>query len=116
MKKGLWLSLLGIVLLLTGLVLELHGGPSKADGQLVQACQNEMKRREAGPDMIARCSDTAFATMTTATNAESAARSISAANNQEVGSNMTAMFLIGFGITLTFAGILFYRRTIDSEA
>lgn len=60
--------------------------------------------------MIAQCDETAFATAMTATDADAAARSISAANNSEIGGNAAAMFLIGLGLVLVIGGIVLQRK------
>jgi hypothetical protein len=109
-NKPIMLIAAGLLLLGIGAIMQLRGGAPQADAALVARCQAEMKTRGADADMIARCIDTAFATAMTATDANAAARSISAANNSEIGSNALAMFLIGLGLVLTVAGGLLYRK------
>lgn len=109
-NKPIMLIIAGLLLLGVGAIMQLRGGAPQADATLVARCQAEMKTRSADADMIARCTDTAFATAMTATDADAAARSISAANNNEIGSNALAMFLIGLGFVMTMAGGLLYRK------
>jgi hypothetical protein len=109
-NKPLLLIALGLLLLVIGAGMQLTGGAPQADAALLQRCQAEMSGRGADADMISRCSDTAFATAMTATDANAAARSISAANNSEIGGNALAMFLIGFGLVLTVGGIVVRQK------
>lgn len=109
-NKALILIVIGLLLLGTGIFMKIGGGAPQADAALVARCQAEMKSRGADADMSARCTDTAFATAMTATDVNAAVRSISAANNSEVGSNGLAMFLIGLGGVLAVAGGLLYRK------
>jgi hypothetical protein len=115
-KPSLLLLTLGVISLLIGGVMALRGGPPAADAQLAQACRTEMARRNADASMIQQCDEAAFATAMTATDANDAARSISAANNSEVGSNALAMFLIGVGVALLVAGILLRRKEAGVRA
>lgn len=109
-KNPVILIAIGLVLLAIGGFMQFTaGGPPRADAALVQACETEMQSRGGDADMIARCQETAFASAMTATDAESAARAISAANNSEVGGGMLAMFLIGIGLALTIGGIVIHR-------
>ena len=99
---------LGLVLLVAGGLMSLTGGPPKADAAMASQCRERMK--EQGPDLLAKCDEKAFATAMTATDANSAAQAISAANNSEVGSNGLAMFLLGLGGVLAVAGIYMLRK------
>jgi hypothetical protein len=110
MKNPAILIMLGLLLLATGAVMQLTGGAPRADAALVQRCQAEMKSRGADAAMADRCSETAFATAMTATDANAAAQSISAANNAEIGGNAVAMFLIGFGLILTLGGLVVRQK------
>lgn len=108
-KKPLYLIIAGLVLLAAGALLSFTGGPPKADAALVDACRTEMKSR--GDDaMIERCSETAFASAITATDAQSAATAISAANRSEIGGNAMAMFLIGLGLALAIGGFVLRQK------
>lgn len=111
MKKNTIVILaLGLLLLATGAFLELTGGPPKADAAQAQQCRAKMK--DNGADMVARCDEAAFASSVTATDAASAARAISAANNSEIGGNALAMFLIGIGLALVLGGVLLRRKPV----
>jgi hypothetical protein len=46
----------------------------------------------------------------TATDANAAARAISASNNSEIGGNALGMFLLGLGLVLTVVGALGWRK------
>ena len=109
-KNPIVLIVLGLLLLAIGGFMQFAGGAPRADAALVQRCQSEMKSRGAGADMVAQCSETAFATAVTATDADTAARSIAAANTSEIGSNALAMFLIGLGLVLTLGGVALKRK------
>lgn len=112
MKKNPFaLIILGLLLLAGGIFMQFTGGAPKADSALAQRCRDEMKGRGADASMADRCSETAFATAMTATDAAAAARGISAANNSEVGNNALAMFLIGLGLVLTIAGVVLRNKT-----
>ena len=100
---------LGLLLLAAGAFLQVTGGPPRADAALAQQCRDKMTGD--GTDMLVRCDDVAFASSVTATDAASAARAISAANNHEIGGNMLAMFLIGIGLALVLGGVLLRRKT-----
>ena len=89
--------------------MQFTGGPPAADPDLRQACEASMAERGADADLIAQCREVAFATATTATDAASAARSISMANNGEVGGNALSMFLIGLGLALVVGGVVVRR-------
>lgn len=109
-KNPLLLVILGLILLGVGSVVQFTGGPPRADAALVLRCQEEMKARGADASMAKQCSETAFATAMTATDAQSAARAISAANTSEIGSNGLSMFLIGIGLALTIGGVVLQRK------
>ena len=93
-----------------GAVMQFTGGPPRADAALVLRCQEEMKTRGADASMAKQCSETAFATAMTATDAHSAARAISAVNTAEIGSNGLAMALIGIGLALTIGGVVLRQK------
>jgi hypothetical protein len=107
-KNPVILFVLGLVLLIAGGLMSLTGGAPKADAAMASQCRERMK--EQGPDLSAKCDEKAFATAMTATDANSAAQAISAANNSEVGSNSLAMFLLGLGGVLAVAGIYMLRK------
>jgi len=109
-KNPLLLIILGLVLLGVGAVMQLTGGPPRADAALVLRCQEEMRTRGADASMAKQCSETAFATAATATDAQSAARAISAANTSEIRSNGLAMALIGIGLALTIGGVVLRQK------
>lgn len=109
-KNPVALIIIGLLLLAGGMFMQFNGGAPKADSALAQWCRDEMKGRGADASMADRCSETAFATAMTATDAQSAARGISAANNREVGGNALAMFLIGLGLVLTIGGVVLRGR------
>ena len=108
-KNPLILIALGVVLIAVGGWMHFTGGAPTADPGLRQACEASMAERGADADLIAQCKQVAFATATTATDAESAARSISAANNSEVGGGAVSMFLMGAGLALVVGGIVIRR-------
>ncbi len=109
-KNPLLLTILGLVLLGVGAVMQFTGGAPRADAALVLRCQEEMKARGADASMAKQCSETAFATAVTATDAQSAAQAISAANTSEIGSNGLAMFLIGIGLVFTIGGVVLRQK------
>lgn len=108
-KNPLILIALGVVLIAIGGLIHFTGGPPAADPGLRQACEASMAERGADAGLIAQCRQVAFATATTATDAESAARSISAANNGEIGGSALSMFLIGLGLALVVGGVVIRR-------
>lgn len=108
-KNPLILIALGVVLIAVGGWMHFTGGAPTADPGLRQACEASMAERGADADLTAQCKQVAFATATTATDAESAARSISAANNSEVGGGAVSMFLMGAGLALVVGGIVIRR-------
>lgn len=103
------LIVIGVIFLAIGGFLQFTGGPPKADAALTQACRSEMTDRGADAELIAKCDETAFASAMTATDAEAAARSISAANNAEVGGNAMSMFLLGLGLVLVIGRFVVRR-------
>ena len=109
-KSPLVLIVLGAILIAVGAWMNFSGGPPAADPALRQACEASMAERGGDADLVAQCSQVAFATATTATDAESAARAISAANNAEVGGGALAMFLLGLGIAIFAGGIVLRLR------
>lgn len=98
------LLIIGIVLLLVGGFLSFGRSAPSADPVLAAQCRERLK--DVGTEMQARCDEAAVAAAMTATDANQAAASISAANNQEVGGNGLGMFLAGLGLVLTLAGVL----------
>jgi hypothetical protein len=108
--KPLMFIVLGLLLLGAGALMQFTGGPPAADAALAQHCREKLAGQGAGPSMVAQCDQSAFAIAMTATDAESAARSISAANRSEVGGNAVAMFLIGLGLVLAIGGIVLQRK------
>lgn len=72
--------------------------------------QKEMKTRGADASMATQCRETAFAAAMTATDAQSAARAISAANTSEIGSNGLSMLLIGIGLVVTIGGVVLRQK------
>ncbi len=109
-KNPLLLIILGLVLLGVGAVMQYAGGPPRADAALVLRCREEMKTRRVDASMEKQCSETAFATAMTATDAQSAARAISVANISEIGSNGLSMALIGIGLALTIGGVVLRQK------
>ena len=107
-KNPILVIVLGLVLLVAGVVLQATGGPPKADAAQAQQCRDKMK--DSGADMVARCDQAAFAAQMTATDADSAARAISAANSAEIGGNALAMGLIGLGLAVLVGGIVLSRQ------
>jgi hypothetical protein len=102
------LLILGVVLFAAGGLMNLTGGPPKADPVHAAQCRERMK--DQGSEMLAKCDEQAFATAMTATDANAAAQAISAANNSEIASNSLSMFLLGLGGVLTVAGIFMLRK------
>ncbi len=110
MKKNPFVLIaLGVVLIAVGGFMHFTGGPPTANPGLRQACEASMAERGADADLIAQCKQVAFATATTATDAESAAGSISAANNSEIGGGALSMFLMGAGLALVVGGVVIRR-------
>lgn len=107
-KNPLVLLAVGIVLLIAGAFLSFGSAPPQADAAAVAQCQERMK--DQGAEMIGRCNEAAFATAMTATDANAAARAISASNNSEIGGNAFGMFLLGLGLVLTVVGGLAWRK------
>ena len=107
-NNPLLLLVIGVVLLAIGGFLSLGSGPPKADAAIVAQCQERL--RDQGAQMLARCQEQAFATAMTATDANEAARTISAANNQEIGGNALGMFFIGLGLVFAIFGAVAWRR------
>jgi hypothetical protein len=107
-RNSLLIIILGLVLLAAGAFLQVTGGPPEADPAQAQECRDRMK--DNGADMIARCDEAAFAAQMTATDVDSAARAISAANSSEIGGNALAMGLIGLGLALLVGGVVLSRQ------
>lgn len=108
-KNPLILIALGVLMLVAGAVMKFTGGPPGADAATIARCEERLK--DQGAEMLRRCQERAFATAMTATDADAAARAISGANSDEIGSSALAMFLIGLGIVATAAGVLAARRS-----
>lgn len=104
------LVIAGVILLALGLVLKFTGGAPGVDPAARQQCEQTMTANGAGQDLINRCGEATFPIATTATDAESAARGISAANSSEIGGSTLSMFLIGLGLALATGGFLDSRR------
>lgn len=113
-KNSIILIALGALLLAIGAVMSLTGGPPAADAALAQSCEQKMTAQGADAGLVAQCKETAFATAMTATDADVAARAISAANNGEIGGGMIAMFLIGVGLALVAGGIVVGLKKKDT--
>jgi hypothetical protein len=109
-KNPVLLIVVGVVLLVAGGLIHLTSGPPKADAATTLQCRQKMTAAGAEATTIAQCDQRAFANQMTATDATAAAQAISAANNAEIGSNSLAMFLIGFGLVLTLAGVVLRTR------
>lgn len=102
------LLIIGLVLLAVGAFLSFGSGPPAADPARAARCRDRMQ--DAGAEMAARCDEAAFATAMTATDADQAAASISASNNQEIGGHTLGMFLLGLGLVFTVAGGIAMRK------
>lgn len=107
-KNPLVLLGIGLVLLIAGAFLSFGASAPSADAATVAKCQERMKDQSA--EMLGRCKESAFATAMTATDANAAARAISASNSSEVGGNALGMFLLGLGLVLLVAGGLAWRQ------
>lgn len=111
-KKPVLLLIVGLLMLVAGGYVKLTGGPPAADAALSEACRQTVAGRGGDNGLMARCDEASFASAMTATDAQSAAANISAVNQSELVDNMLAMFLIGLGLVLAFAGTAgaFQRR------
>jgi len=109
-KNPLVLIVLGAILLAVAGWMTLSIGPTAADPTLRQACEASMAERGGDAELKAQCSQVAFATAATATDAQSAAREISAANNSEIGGGAVSMFLLGLGLALLIGGVTLRLR------
>ncbi|WP_116090813.1 hypothetical protein [Sphingomonas crusticola] len=107
-KSPLLLLVIGLLLLAVGGVLTMGSVSAEADPAIVARCEARMQ--DQGAEMIAHCKEKAFATGMTATDANEAARTISAANNSEVGRGGLGMFLIGLGAVLAIVGVIAWRQ------
>lgn len=107
-KNPLVLLVVGVILVIAGAFLTFGNSAPRADADTVAKCQERMK--DQGTDMRERCNESAFATAMTATDANAAARAISASNNSEIGGNALGMFLLGLGLVLTAAGAFAWRK------
>ena len=113
-NSPLLLLLVGALLLAIGGYISLGKGTAKADPAIVAQCQDRL--RDQGAEMAGRCQEQAFATAMTATDANEAARTISAANNNEIGGNELGMFLIGIGLVLAIYGAISWRQRGSERA
>lgn len=104
------LLILGIVLLALGGYMSFARSIPPSDPVQAAACRERMK--DAGAEMLSRCSEAAFATAMTATDADQAAAAISASNNKEIGGNAIGMFMLGLGLVMTLAGIVALRKQV----
>ena len=104
-KNPMLLIAIGLVCLVIGVVMKTTGGPAGADPALAAQCRQNLTERGGDADLIAQCELEAFAIAMTASDADAAARGISAANQGEVGGSMISMFLIGLGLALLFGGL-----------
>lgn len=104
-SKPLVAAVIGFVLLLVGGFIQFSGTAPSPDADLTQACRAEVQNRGGDSDMAKQCSDKTFAVAMTATNANDAARAISAANQQEIGGNAVSIFLLGLGLVLFGTGL-----------
>lgn len=109
-KNPLVLIILGAILLAAGAWMNFSSGPPAADPALRQACEASMAERGGDAELTAQCSQVAFATAATATDAQLAARAISAANNSEIGGGALSMFLLGLGLALLIGGVVLRLR------
>lgn len=96
---------IGLVLLLIGGFMQFSGTAPTADPELTVACRAEISQRGGDEAFADQCSDKSFAVAMTATDAQSAAKAISASNSQDVGANAISMFMLGLGLVLFFGGI-----------
>jgi hypothetical protein len=107
------LLVIGIVLLAIGAFMSFAGGSPKADFAQAVRCRERFQDQAA--EMPARCDEAAFATATTATDANQAAASISASNNQGIGGNALGMFLLGLGLLMTLASLIASRKHVRTR-
>lgn len=96
----------GLAALVIGFALNAMSGPPKADAAMAEQCQTKLRAQKMDASFIKQCEQKAFALTMTATDAQSAALAISAANNEEVGGGMLAKFLIGLGLALAIGGVV----------
>lgn len=109
-KNPAILICIGALLLVLGAILSFSSGPPKADAVLAQQCRDRMTAEKSEQSLVKQCDETAFATAMTATNAQTAALAISAANNSEVGGNALSKFLLGVGVVILAGGIFLKRK------
>jgi hypothetical protein len=102
------LLVIGVVPLALGVFISFAGGSPKTDPAKAVQCRERLK--DQGAEMLARCDEAGFATAITATDANHAAASISASNNQEIGGNALGMFLLGLGLVMALAGLRASRK------
>jgi hypothetical protein len=107
-KNPLLLFVVGALLLAIGGYITMGDKAARADPAIVAQCQDRV--RDQGAELVGRCQEQAFATAMTATDANEAARTISAANNNELGGNALGMFLIGLGFVLAIYGAVTWRQ------
>lgn len=109
-KNPLLLIAIGLVCIVIGGFMKITSGPPAANPALVAQCQQTITERGGDAQMMAQCKETAFASAMPATDAESAAKAISAANQSEIGGGMVSVFLIGIGIALLIGGLFLRFR------
>lgn len=115
MKMNPRISLVvGVVLLAAGAFMSFGTAAPRADPATIAACRERFK--DQGQEMLDRCQEASFATAMTATDANQAAASISASNNQEIGGNAAGMFLLGIGLVLTLAGAFMWWKQSQQRA
>lgn len=100
----------GAIALLIGGILGFAGGLREADATLAAQCRTKMAAQNAETALLGQCKEVAFATAMTATDANAAAKAISAANNSEISGNSFVMFLMGLGVVLLVVGFLQGRK------
>ncbi|MBW8807610.1 MAG: hypothetical protein JF591_02020 [Lysobacter sp.] len=104
------LVLAGLLVFVAGAWLKFSAGPADVDIAVVEKCRAQMDKRGSDAALRDKCEQAAFAHMIIATDAAGAARAISAANENEIGGEALAMFLLGLGAVLTIGGVLVGRR------
>jgi hypothetical protein len=114
-RPALGLIVVGMLIFCLGAVLSgLDGGPPKAGPAQTQQCQDKLRAQGADAGLIGQCGQAAFAAEQTATDAQSAAKAISAANNHEVGASLLSKLLCGLGLALAIGGLVILRRQRDA--
>lgn len=105
-KNPLLLIVIGLICLLIGGVMQITVRPPEADPARAAQCRQNLTERGGDTDLIGQCGQAAFASAMTATDADAAAQTISAANQSEIGGGMVSMFLIGIGLALLAGGLV----------